>query len=210
MTTIQLLAAGTPLDRARGAVVLIHGRGASAESILGLAGELQTDGLALLAPQAPGGSWYPHSFLMPLDQNEPHLSAALATVGATLDELAAAGIPAARTVLLGFSQGACLATEYAARNARRYGGVVALSGGLIGPDGTPRDYPGTLDGTPVFLGCSDSDFHIPLARVEESGAVLGALGGAVDQRIYPGMGHTVNRDELAAVQALLDALRDAE
>jgi predicted esterase len=207
MTEIQILAAGTPLDGARGAVVMIHGRGASAESILDLAGELQTDSLALLAPQAPGGSWYPHSFLMPLDQNEPHLSAALATVGATLDELAAAGIPAERTVLLGFSQGACLATEYAARNAQRYGGVVALSGGLIGPDGTPRDYPGTLDGTPVFLGCSDTDFHIPLARVEESGAILRALGGAVDQRIYPGMGHTVNRDELTAVQAILDALR---
>lgn len=210
MTQIEILAAGTPLDSARGAVIMIHGRGASAESILSLAGELQTDGLALLAPQAPGGSWYPHSFLMPLEQNEPHLSAALATVGAMLDELAAAGIPAERTVLLGFSQGACLATEYAARNARRYGGIVALSGGLIGPDGTPRDYPGTLDGTPVFLGCSDSDFHIPLARVEESGAVLRALGGAVDQRIYPGMGHTVNRDELAAVQAILDRLRGEE
>ena len=209
MAEIQVLAAGTPLAEARGAVVLIHGRGASAESILSLAGELRTEGLALLAPQAAGGSWYPHSFLMPLDQNEPHLSAALATVGATLAELEAAGIPAGRTVLLGFSQGACLATEYAARNARRYGGVVALSGGLIGPDGTPRDYPGSLDGTPTFLGCSDVDFHIHLARVEESGAIMRGLGGAVDLRIYPGMGHTVNRDELDAVRAILDGVRGA-
>ena len=207
---IQVLVAGEELARARGAVVMIHGRGASAESILALAESLTTEGLALLAPQAAGGAWYPYSFLAPLEQNEPSLSAALATIGATLDAVAAAGMPAERTVLLGFSQGACLATEYAARNARRYGGVVALSGGLIGPDGTPRDYAGSLGDTPVFLGCSDVDFHIPHARVVESAEILRGLGGAVDMRIYPGMGHTVNEDELEAVQGILDRVRAAE
>lgn len=206
MADLELLVAGEPLAQARGAVVMIHGRGASAESILSLAESLQTDGLALLAPQAAGGSWYPHSFLMPLDQNEPFLSAALAAVGATLAEVAAAGIGPERTVLLGFSQGACLATEWVARNARRYGGLLALSGGLIGPDETPRDYPGDLGGTPVFLGCSDVDFHIPVGRVRESAAILERLGGAVNLRLYPGMGHTVNQDELDTAQAILDGV----
>ncbi len=127
-------------------------------------------------------------------------------LAALLRQLEAAGIPAERTILLGFSQGACLASEFSARHARRYGGVVALSGGLIGPPGTPRDYPGSLEGTPVFVGCSDIDPHIPKSRVEETGDVLRRLGGAVDLRIYPGMGHTVNADEIAAVQAIMDAL----
>lgn len=207
---INVLVAGEDLARARGAVVMIHGRGASAESILELAASLATAGLALLAPQAAGGAWYPYRFLAPLEQNEPALSAALATIGAALDAVAAAGVPAERTVLLGFSQGACLATEYAARNAQRYGGVVGLSGGLIGPDGTPRDYTGSLGETPVFLGCSDVDFHIPQARVVESAAILRGLGGNVDMRIYPGMGHTVNEDELEAVQAILDRIGAVE
>jgi len=209
MSQVRVTLAGAELAQARGAVVLIHGRGASAEDILGLAGELDTDGLALVAPQAPGGAWYPQSFLQPLERNEPWLSAALGTVGALVAQLGEGGIGPERIVLLGFSQGACLVTEWAARNARRYGGVVALSGGLIGPDGTPRDYQGTLDGTPVFLGCSDVDFHIPKERVTESATVLGALGGAVDVRLYPGMGHTVNEDELAAAQAILDGVRGA-
>jgi len=207
MSEVRVTLTGEELARARGAIVLIHGRGASAEDILGLAGELDTTGLAMVAPQAPGGAWYPQSFLQPLERNEPWLSAALGTVGALVARLGEAGIGPERIVLLGFSQGACLATEWAARNARRYGGVVALSGGLIGPDGTPRDYAGSLDGTPVFLGCSDMDFHIPKERVTESAAVLGALGAAVDMRLYPGMGHTVNEDELAAAQAILDGVR---
>ncbi len=207
MSEVRVTLTGEELARARGAIVLIHGRGASAEDILGLAGELDTTGLALVAPQAPGGAWYPQSFLQPLERNEPWLSAALGTVGALVARLGEAGIGPEWIVLLGFSQGACLATEWAARNARRYGGVVALSGGLIGPDGTPRDYAGSLNGTPVFLGCSDADFHIPKERVTESAAVLGALGAAVDVRLYPGMGHTVNEDELSAAQAILDGVR---
>ena len=201
-----LLTAGAPLERAPAAVVMIHGRGASADDILALAEELDRPDLAYLAPQAAGNTWYPFRFLEPIARNEPYLSSALGVVGAVVARAGTAGIPPERVVLLGFSQGACLALEYAARHARRYGGVVGLSGGLIGPDGTPRDYPGSLAGTPVFLGCSDVDPHIPVERVHESAAVLRRLGGAVDARIYPGLGHTVNRDELAAVRELLAPL----
>ena len=130
----------------------------------------------------------------------------LAVVGGLLDGLAESGIPAERTILLGFSQGACLVSEYAARNAQRYGGVVGLSGGLIGPDGTSREYPGSLEGTPVFLGCSDVDPHIPKERVLESAQVLGEMGGKVTLRLYPGMGHLVNEDEIEAVREQMRSL----
>lgn len=202
----EVLAAGAPLARARAAAILVHGRGASAEDILMLADEFAQDDIAYLAPQAPGQTWYPYSFLAPLEQNEPHLSNALATVGATLDHVAREGFTPERIALIGFSQGGCLALEYAARNARRYGGVAALSAGLIGPPGTPRDYPGSLAGTPVFLGCSDVDSHVPLARVNETRDVLSRMGAAVTERIYPGMGHTVNADEIAHVARLLAAI----
>ncbi|HBL26544.1 MAG TPA: phospholipase [Acidobacteria bacterium] len=185
---------------------MLHGRGATAESILTLAEELGRPDLAYLAPQAPRFTWYPYSFLAPLDQNEPHLSAALQTVDDLLAEIAAAGIPPERTVLLGFSQGACLSLEYAARHAQILGGVVALSGGLIGPPGTPRDCAGSFAGTPVFLGCSDRDPHIPEPRVHESAEVFRRMGARVTERIYPGLGHTVNEDELAWVRDLLGAL----
>src|SRR2546425_7020716 len=187
-------------------MVMVHGRGASAESILDLAVELHQPGFAYLAPQAAGDTWYPYSFLAPLARNEPGLSSGLAAIANVLAQVAQAGIPLERTMLLGFSQGACLALEFVARNARRYGGVAGLSGGLIGPDGTPRDYPGSLAGTPVFLGCSDVDMHIPKARVEESAEILRRLGGDVTMRLYPGMGHMVNRDEIRFVQGMMDAL----
>lgn len=200
------LAAGEPLASARAALIMVHGRGASAESIMTLAPELPIKGLAYLAPQATDGTWYPFSFMAPLAHNEPFLTAALEAVGAVAAATAAAGIPPERTVFLGFSQGACLASEYVARNARRYGGLIAFSGGLIGPDGTPRDYPGSLGGTPVFLGCSDVDAHIPKERVLETEAVLARLGGAVTAKLYPGMAHTVNQDEIDHARAILAAL----
>lgn len=198
---------GTPLNEAKAAVLMLHGRGDSARGILSLADVLATAGVAYAAPEAEGNTWYPHSFLTPLERNEPQLSSALKAVQDALSELEAAGIARENTVLLGFSQGACLALESAARNATRYGGVIALSGGLIGPDGTPRDYAGSLSGTPVFLGCSDVDAHIPEARVSESAEVMERLGGAVDLRIYPGMGHIVNQDEVAAAGEIIAAAR---
>ena len=205
-----VLAAGAPPERARAALIMVHGRGATARDILTLAPELERgggpSGFAFLAPQAAGNTWYPRSFLAPLASNEPFLSSALAAVGAAVARATAAGIPPERTILLGFSQGACLALEYAARNARRWGGVAGLSGGLIGPEGTPRERAGSLGGTPVFLGCSDSDPHIPAARVEESAGVLRRLGGDVTARLYPGMGHTVNEDEIASVRAMMAKL----
>ncbi|SEI89822.1 glyoxalase family protein [Deinococcus reticulitermitis] len=199
-------AAGRPPSEARVAAVLIHGRGGSAQDILGLGQQFNLSAFTYVAPQAAGQTWYPQSFLRPLEQNEPGLSSGLQQIDDLLNELEAQGIPREHVVLGGFSQGACLALEYVARHARRYGAVFGFSGGLIGPDGTPRDYAGSLEGTPVFLGCSDQDAHIPLARVEESAEVLARLGAQVDKRIYPGMGHTINADEIAAVQALMQAL----
>jgi phospholipase/carboxylesterase len=194
---------GVPVEEARLAVILVHGRGGSAEDMLGLADELRTHDVAYLAPQAAGHTWYPYSFLAPLAQNEPGLSSALRVLGTLVDEIAAEGLGAARIALLGFSQGACLSLEFAARSPRRYAGVIGLSGGVIGPPGTPRNYTGSLGGTPVFLGCSDIDPHIPVERVRETADVFRSMQASVDERIYPGMGHTINRDELDAVRALV-------
>jgi len=204
-----VLRAGVPLERAKGAVIMIHGRGASAYDILGIAGELALDNFTYLAPQAAGNTWYPNRFVMPLESNEPYLSSALGTVGELVEYLGQHGFSSEKVMLLGFSQGACLALEYAARNAKRYGGVVALSGALIGPDGTPREYAGALNGTPVFLGCSNVDFHIPEYRVHESTEVMRKLGGAVTEKIYPNMGHTVNADELKHVQEIMAGMVSA-
>ena len=210
MNTTSVAASGVPLARAKAAAVMLHGRGASAESMLSLVDLLAQGEIAYLAPQAPGATWYPYSFLEPIARNEPALSQALATVDGVLAHLSGHGLAPDRVVLLGFSQGGCLALEFAARNARRYGGVVGLSAGLIGPPGTPRNYPGTLAGTPAFVGCSDADFHIPLARVHESTDVLRRLGGDVTERIYPGLGHTINDDEIAHVRRILAAMAAAD
>lgn len=198
--------AGEALMDAQAAVLMAHGRGAQAEDILTLVPLLKTPGVAFLAPQASGNAWYPNRFMAPMQSNEPWLSSALAFLDRTLAIILEAGIPAERTILLGFSQGACLILEYAARNARRYGGLAGLSGGLIGPVGTPRKYPGSLDGTPVFLGCSDVDFHIPKERVDETAEVLRRLGGQVTERLYPNMEHMVNEDEIAFVREMLSLL----
>ena len=205
-TDQPLVQAGTSIDEAHAAMVLLHGRGASAASMLALTSEFHIDGWAYLAPQAARSTWYPYSFLAPLERNEPYLTSALVLVGTVLARIAAAGIAAEHTLLLGFSQGACLATEYVARNPQRYGGVIGLSGGLIGPDVMPRSYAGSLAGTPVFLGCSDVDPHIPLVRVHESAHVLRQLRGDVTTRIYTGMGHTINRDELDQVRHMMHGI----
>jgi predicted esterase len=194
---------GSAVHSARLGAILIHGRGGSPEDMIGLAEELGVPDLAYAAPSAAGGSWYPYSFLAPLDRNEPGLSSALNALAGLVEEFARQGIPHHRIAVLGFSQGACLSLEFAARHAQRYAAVIAFSGGLIGPPGTPRAYDGSLEGTPVFIGCSDVDRHIPVERVRESGEVFRRLGASVDERIYPGMGHTVNRDELDHARALL-------
>ena len=202
--------AGLDLSQARGAMVLLHGRGATAESILSLVPALGLNDFAYLAPQAGGNSWWTQSFLAPIPQNEPGISSAMQAVADVLARVETAGVPADRTILLGFSQGACLAAEFAVRHAHRYGGVASLSGGLIGPKGTPRDYAGSLDATPVFLGCSDVDSHIPAERVRESAEVLQRLGGEVTMRLYPGMGHTIIQDELDAVRTMMNLVVPGE
>lgn len=201
-----VLAGGALLSRARGALILTHGRGATAQGISSLAPLLGAERLAWYAPQAAGNSWYPFSFLSPIPQNEPGISSGIQALADLVADIEGGGVPAERIALVGFSQGACLTLEFVARHARRYGAVIAFSGGLIGPDTTPRHYSGSLDGTPVLIGCSDIDPHIPLARVHESAEVLGRMGGAVDTRIYPGMGHLVNDDEIAAARTLVQAL----
>jgi phospholipase/carboxylesterase len=198
--------AGTKLESATAAMVMIHGRGATAESILTLVQAIDTPGFAYLAPQAAGGTWYPNSFLAPIPSNEPGISSGLAAIEDVLRTISAAEIPLERTMLLGFSQGACLSLEYAARHARRYGGIAGLSGGLIGPDDTPRNYPGSFDGTPVFLGCSDVDSHVPAGRVRETESVFARMSAAVTMRLYLGMGHIVNDDEVNAVRAMMAAV----
>lgn len=201
-----ILTTGPPPEGAAGALVLVLGRGASAEDILALAEELGVEGLAALAPQAAGQSWYPYSFLAPLAANQPYLDSALRRLESIVAGLLARGVPGERIALLGFSQGACLAIEFVARHPRRYGAVMGLTGGLIGPPRTPRDYPGSLDGTPVFLGTSDPDPHVPFERVRETAAVLARMGAGVELRRYPGMPHTISEDELDACRALLNRL----
>ena len=200
-----VLRAGSPVADARLVAIMIHGRGASAENILQLAREFHAADIAYLAPQAAGSTWYPYSFLSPIEQNEPGISSGLRVIERLIDDVTRQGIQPERIVLMGFSQGACLSLEFAARHPRRYTAIAGFSGGVIGPPGTPRDYAGTFDRTPVFLGCSDVDPHIPLERVHETAAVFRRMGASVDERIYPGMGHTVANDELEAVDALLSA-----
>jgi phospholipase/carboxylesterase len=197
-----VLAAGAR-ERPSAAMVLLHGRGASARDILALVPELEAPGWLYLAPEAAGHTWYPDTFMAPPERNEPWLSSALELVGEAIGAAGRAGAPPERTVLLGFSQGACLGLEFAARHARRYGGLVGLSGGLIGPDGVERHDVGSLDGTPVFLGCSERDPHIPAHRVRHAEAVLRALGGDVSAVLYPDLGHAVNADELEHVRAVM-------
>lgn len=204
-----VLTTGADPSEAGAAVVLIHGRGASARDILSLARAFDRDDVAYLAPQASGNSWYPQRFLVPREENQPWLDSAYRVVARLVADLGEGGVPPERVVLAGFSQGACLASDYAARNPRRYGGILAFSGGLIGDRIDPSSYSGSLAGTPAFVGCSDVDFHIPAERVRETAAVLEQLGALTTLRLYPGMGHTINDDEITAASAIIDGVAGA-
>jgi predicted esterase len=190
-------------EDSRAAMIMIHGRNATPASILELVSLIGADGIHYVAPAAAGNTWYPYSFLTDIAQNEPGISSGYAVIDGLVRDLTARGLPRERIFLLGFSQGACLASTWAARHASRYGGVFALSGGLIGPPGTTWDFPGSFDGTPVFLGCSDVDGHIPKERVEESAEVFRRMKAAVTMRLYPSMGHTVNTDEVVFIRQTL-------
>jgi predicted esterase len=198
--------AGPPPGDGRGAMILVHGRGADPADILGVARALDRPGFTYLAPAAAGNTWYPYSFMAPREANEPGITSGLAVIGALVQQVLDAGVPRESLLLLGFSQGACLTAEFAYRNPARYGGVILFSGGLIGPPGTTWDTAGTFDATPVFLGCSDVDPHIPAQRVRETTAVFQAMGADVTERFYPGMGHLVNEDEIAFTRAIMDAV----
>lgn len=199
----RVSAAGAPLEGAKAGVIMVHGRGAGPANILDLVPLIEQPGVTYLAPAADGGTWYPESFMAPIPRNEPGISSGISVVHALIGQLVDAGVDATRIVLLGFSQGACLACTAAQRLPRRYGGVIAFSGGLIGPPGTTWDAHGTFDDTPVFFGCSNRDAHVPETRVRESAAVFERMGAAVTTRIYPGMGHLVNDDEIAFARDLL-------
>jgi phospholipase/carboxylesterase len=198
-----ILSAGAPVAEAELILILLHGRGATADSILQLYDALELETVAALAPDAAGNSWYPNSFLAPLESNQPSLDSALARVEAIVAELIEGGMPSQRIALLGFSQGACLTTEFIARHPRHYAGAIALTGGLIGPPGTPRNYTGSLSATSVFLGAGDPDPHVPFSRVQETHDVLTKMGATSEIRRFPGLGHTINDNELDASRRLL-------
>ena len=202
----SVLSGGASLAEAIGAIILLHGRGGSAEDILHLGEAVAPPDWALLAPRATGNSWYPYSFLVPRDQNEPQLTDALDTIRRTEELVLAAGIPAHRVALAGFSQGACLATEYVGRNPRKFAALLAFTGGLIGPLDTTLTLTGDLEGTPVFFASGDPDPHVPWLRVQQSAALLKEIGGQVQLQRYPGRPHTVSADELKRAGSMLAAL----
>ena len=201
-----VLTAGAPLGEGRAVVIMVHGRGAGPENILTLVPEIDRPAFTYLAPAAADRTWYPYSFLSDIPKNEPYLTSALGALESLVGGVVEHGVRRDRIVLLGFSQGACLSSEFAVRHAVRYGGVIAFSGGLIGPPGTQWNRPGSFAGTPVFLGCSDVDAHVPQSRVDETADVLARMGADVTKRIYPGMGHLVSDDEIQHARRLLDQL----
>jgi predicted esterase len=199
----SVLQAGAPLDKASLAAVLLHGRGGSAEEILGLGSAFELSNVAYLAPQAAGHTWYPQSFLAPREANEPYLNSALATVKSIVGSLERVGFGSKRIVVVGFSQGACLATEFVAGHPARYAGLIAFTGGLIGPPGSLHTPVGDLAGTPALLCSGDPDLHVPWQRVEESATILNAMGAKVTTKRYPGRPHTITREELELARNLL-------
>lgn len=201
--TLNIKHAGEPLETAQQAVIMLHGRGASAESILTLGQILNVKGYALLAPQATNSTWYPYSFMASVEDNEPWLSSAIDIVKQTVDKVLKAGIEAENIYFLGFSQGACLATEYTTRYAQRYGGIVAFTGGLIGKEINRSNYSGDFDQTPIFFGTSDPDFHVPVERVNESASIAREMNADVTEKVYNGRGHTISEDEINLVNNLI-------
>lgn len=204
MHKIDFIESGVPTDKATGALILLHGRGASPEDILELGDNLILKDFHIVAPRASANTWYPYSFMAPVEKNEPWLGSALSLVKELTSRLINTGIPASRIFLLGFSQGACLALEFSARNAMRWGGILAFSGGLIGETVNEKNYSGNFEGTPVFIGNSDTDPHIPEERCRQSASIMGKLKAHVTLKIYPGMGHSVNRDELTEADKILN------
>jgi predicted esterase len=203
--TQPVLRAGQSLDSAGAACILVHGRGADPRDMAGLAQAFRRPGFAYLMPAASGNTWYPFSFMAPRAQNEPGISSGLSVIDALVQQCLDRGLPENRIVIGGFSQGACLASEFCARHPRKYGALLAFSGGLIGPPGsTWDDVTADLAGMQVFLGCSDIDPHIPKERVLETEQVFNRLGASTVRKLYPGMGHTINEDELREAQRILD------
>lgn len=199
----NVITAGTPLAEAKKVLIMIHGRGAAAQDILSLSRHLDVEDFALLAPQADGNSWYPLSFLAPPQDNEPHYSASLAALSAIVFELEAKGITRQQMYFLGFSQGACLTLEFTTRNASKFGGVVAFTGGLIGDRIYTENYSGSFEGTPVFIGTSNPDFHVPVQRVLDTEAVLKNMGASVTVKVYDNMPHTIVQDEIDLTNQLV-------
>ncbi len=202
--TKNIKSSGASLQEASKAMIMVHGRGATAESILSLSDYLMVEGFALLAPQASRNTWYPFSFMAPKENNEPGLSTGLEVLKELVEDIKSSGIEAENIYFLGFSQGACLMSEFAARNAEKFGGIFVLSGGLIGQNLDISNYSGDFQGTPVFLGCSDTDPHIPLERVKESASVFKDMGAKVNLKLYPNGPHTVYEDEIKEVNNILN------
>jgi len=196
---------GTPVDKAEAAVVLLHGRGATAESILSFTDAFWSEGVAYLAPEAKHREWFPWSFTAPVEENQPKMGSALRLVRDVYEYLRGAGVESERIGFVGFSQGACVGAEYVARNPRRYGGIAVLSGGVVGHDIEFGDYDGSLEGTPVFVGCGDEDYQVSVERVHRTVGVFESLRGDVTERIYEGMDHTVNADGVEEVARIVDS-----
>jgi phospholipase/carboxylesterase len=199
----EIIIAGKKIAAAKKALIMVHGRGASAQDIMSLSSYFQVDDYALIAPQATNYTWYPFSFLAPREQNEPWLSSALSVLGEIVKDINDAGIPDDHIYFLGFSQGACLTLEYTARNAKKWGGIAAFTGGLIGDELQVENYKGDFNGTPVFIGTSDPDPHVPVDRVRETVDVLNNMNASVTKMIYQNMGHTINEDEIEKANELI-------
>ena len=203
----NIVTAGADLETAQKAMIMVHGRGATAEGILDVAGYLQVEGFALLAPQASENTWYPFSFMAPAEQNEPGLSTGLEVLGLAVQEVLKAGVSPESIYFLGFSQGACLTCEFLARNAGIYGGAFIYSGGVVGQHIDPSNYQGNFEGTPILIGCSDKDPHVPLHRVKDTIKIFREMGAQVTERIYPNGPHTIFQDEIELTNRILEKMK---